>query len=310
MMFGTGGQLVETFHDSAVTLPPLNATLAQRLMERTRIYNALLGTRGRPPVELRQLKDTLIAFSDLLVEQPWIKECDVNPILAAPEGLLALDARVLLHDPSTDIRDVTPPAIRPYPRQYVEEVVLGDQTVVTLRPIRLEDEPLMVRFHESLSDDSVRRRYFQLLHLRDRVDHDRLIQICFNDFDREVALVAERRMSDGRREVLGVGRLSRDHGASTAEFAMLINDPWQGRGLGHLLLDKLIRVGSREGIDQIVGDILPDNWAMQALCQSLGFQLRYTVDEVRARLDLHNVTGQQRAEAAAVVDEARSALRQ
>jgi acetyltransferase len=310
LMFGAGGQLVETFRDSAVALPPLNATLARRLMEQTRIYKALLGTRGRPPVDLDELKRTLIALSHLLVEQPWIKECDINPLLASPEGIVALDARVVLHEPSTEVAALTPPAIRPYPLQYVEQVVLKDSTAVTLRPIRLEDEPMMVRFHESLSDESVRRRYFQVLHLRERVDHERLIRICFNDFDREVALVAEHRGADGGHQVLGVGRLSRDSGTSNAEFAMLIVDPWQGRGLGHLLLDKLIRVGFDEGIHRIVGSILPDNWPMQALCQSLGFNLRHTVDEVRARLDLQSITGEQRAEAAAVVDEARRALGQ
>ena len=90
---------------------------------------------------------------------------------------------------------------------------------------------------------------------------------------------------------------------------MLINDPWQGRGLGHLLLDKLIRVGYEEGIHRIVGEIMTDNWAMQALCQSLGFYLRHTVDEVRARLDLRAATGEDRAIASAVVQEARDALR-
>ncbi len=286
LMFGAGGQLVETFRDTAVALPPLNATLSQRLMEQTRIYHALQGTRGRRPVDFQQLNRVLIAFSNLLVEQPWIKSCDINPLLAAPDGAMALDARVLLHDPSTDIHSVAPPAIRPYPLQYVASIKLKDGTPVTVRPIRLEDEPLMVRFHESLSDQSVRSRYFQLLQLRQRVDHDRLIHTCLNDFDREVALVAELRPAGGDTEILGVGRLSRDFGASTAEFSMLISDRWQGRGLGRLLTEKVIRVGYQEGIHRIVGNIMPDNWAMQALCQTLGFQLRHKVDEVYARLDL------------------------
>jgi acetyltransferase len=239
---------------------------------------------------MEHINRTLVAFSNLLVEQPWIKECDINPLMASPQGVMALDARVLLHDPATDVETITPPAIRPYPLQYVQQVTLKDKTPVLLRPIRLEDEPLMVRFHESLSDESVRRRYFQLLHLRQRVDHERLIQTCFSDFDREVALVAERRGPNGLQEILGVGRLSRMIGDRKAEFSMLISDRWQGRGLGFLLLEKLIHVGYAEGIHRIVGSILPDNWGMQVLCQRMGFQLKHTVDDVRLRLDLQNAT--------------------
>ncbi len=163
LMFGTGGQLVEVFRDRSVGLPPLNATLARRMMEQTKIYTALKGTRGRPPVDLRRLEQVLINFGTLMVEQPWIKECDINPLLASPEGHVALDARIVLHPAEMRSDQLPVPAIRPYPAEYSKQTCLKDGTAVTLRPIRLEDEPLMVQFHESLSELTVRRRYFQLM---------------------------------------------------------------------------------------------------------------------------------------------------
>ncbi len=207
------------------------------------------------------------------------------PSTAPPNAKPPIGLRNAIDTPQGSVDD--PLASELYPLQYVEQAELKDGTPVLLRPIRLEDEPLMIRFHESLSDETVWRRYFQLLHLRERIDHDRLTRICLNDFDREVALVAEHRSADGEREILGVGRLSRGNGASTAEFSVLISDAWQGRGLGHLLLEKVIHVGYKEGIHRIVGCIMPDNWAMQVCCQSLGFCLKHSCDGVDARLDLH-----------------------
>ena len=122
LLFGTGGQLVEVFQDRALALPPLNTTLARRMMEQTRIYTALKGVRGRPPVDLAALEQLLVRFSQLVVEQRWIKEIDINPLLASPDGLLALDARVIVHGPDVRAEDLPRPAIRPYPTQYVDAV--------------------------------------------------------------------------------------------------------------------------------------------------------------------------------------------
>src|SRR3974377_2369239 len=155
MLFGTGGQLVEVFKDRALALPPLNATLARRLMEKTKIYKALKGIRGRKPVDLAALEQILVRFSRLVAEQRWIKEIDINPLLASPERLIALDARVVLHDPALPEEELPRLPIRPYPRQYVDRFTAGDGTEYILRPIRPEDEPLMVRFHTTLSARTV-----------------------------------------------------------------------------------------------------------------------------------------------------------
>ena len=166
LLFGAGGQLVEVFKDRALALPPLNATLARRMMEQTRVFDALKGVRGRDPVDLAELEQLLVRFSQLVAEQRWIKEIDINPLLASPTGLIALDARMVLHDIEVTENDLPPLAIRPYPAQYVTHCKLRNGTSMTLRPIRPEDEPLMVEFHETLSEESVRFRYFDLFEAR------------------------------------------------------------------------------------------------------------------------------------------------
>ena len=275
LLFGTGGQLVEVFQDRALGLPPLNATLARRMMERTKIFTALKGVRGRKATDIAALEQLLVRFSQLVVEQPWIAEIDINPLLVSVERIFALDARVVLHDPKTPEDQLPKPAIRPYPVQYVTPWKLKNKAPVTIRPIRPEDEPLLVKFHETLSEESVYHRYFSALHLEQRIAHERLTRICFNDYDREIALVAELKPAkDGEeKKILGVGRLSKLHGANEAEFAVLVNDEWQRLGLGHELLKQLIEVGRAEKLDRIVGQILAENHAMRHICKKLGFKM-------------------------------------
>ncbi len=288
LLFGAGGQLVEVFKDRALGLPPLNTTLARRMMEQTRIYAALKGVRGRKPVDLAELELILVRFSQLVIEQRWIKEIDINPIIVSAEGLIALDARVIIHGAEVGESEVPKPAIRPYPVQYVAPWTLKDSTPVTIRPIRPEDEPLMVAFHQKLSDRSVYMRYFHMLSLRRRVAHERLTRICFIDYDREMALVAEKKDSKTlQAEIIGVGRLSKVHGTNEAEVAIVVVDQFQHRGLGTYLLGHLIEVARDEKLRRMVADILPENREMQRLCEKLGFRLSYTTGEsVRAVIEL------------------------
>ena len=280
VLFGTGGQLVEVFRDRALGLPPLSTTLARRLMEQTAIYTALKGVRGRKPVDLAALEELLVHFSQLVVEQRWIKEIDINPLLASPERIIALDARVVVHEPEVTADQLPKLAIRPYPTRYVSEWTMKDGQKVTIRPIRPEDEPLLVKFHETLSDRTVYMRYLHTLPLSQRIAHERLTRICFIDYDREMALVAERRDPEtGEPQILGVARLKKIHGVNEAEFAVLVADPFQGKGLGEELTRRLIRVARDEKMERIVGDILPDNFVMLKLCERLGFKLTRTVED-------------------------------
>jgi acetyltransferase len=279
LLFGSGGQLVEVYKDRALALPPLNTTLAQRLMERTQIFRALKGVRGRQPVNLPALEGLLVRFSQLVVEQPWISEIDINPLLASPRWLLALDARVVLHDPATLPHQLPLPAIRPYPSEYVGEWKMKDGTPVTIRPIRPEDEPLMVEFHHTLSDRTVYLRYFYSLSLSARTAHERLLRICFAGYDREMVLVVEYRDTEsGDRRILGVGRLNKLRAPGEAEVAVLISDKYQNQGLGFELLRRLIQIAKNEKLSRLSSHMLFDNVAMQVISKRLGFQLRMPYD--------------------------------
>jgi acetyltransferase len=289
LLFGMGGQLVEVFKDRALALPPLNTTLARRMMEQTKIYTALKGVRGRKPVDLAALEQLLVRFSQLVVEQRWIKEIDINPLLASVERLIALDARVVVYPADFKRENLPKLAIRPYPTRYVGQWTMKDGVAITIRPIRPEDEPLLVKFHESLSERTVYLRYLHSLKLSQRVAHERLTRICFIDYDREMALVAEQKHPDnGEPEVLAVGRLKKTHGTNDAEFAILITDEYQGRGLGTELVSRLIQVGRDQELSRITADILPDNFLMQRVCENLGFKLSRSIDDpvVKAELTL------------------------
>jgi acetyltransferase len=280
LLFGAGGQMVEIMQDSAIALPPLTSTLARRMMERTKIYSALQGTRGREPVDLERLEQILVRFSQLVIEHPEIKEIDINPLLASPstsshrQTLQALDARIVLHDPDTPPQEYPKPAIRPYPMQYASDWVAKDNRIVTIRPIRPEDEPLIVQFHQMLSEQSVYLRYFHLMKLSQRTAHERLTRICFIDYDRETALVVDYEdPNSGQHEILAVGRLSKLHNSTSAEFAMLVADPYQHLGIGTELLKRLIQIARLENIDCITAEILMENTTMQHVCQKVGFTL-------------------------------------
>ncbi|MFS0513718.1 bifunctional acetate--CoA ligase family protein/GNAT family N-acetyltransferase [Nostoc sp. UIC 10607] len=292
LLFGTGGQLVEIFCDRAIALPPLNTTLARRMMEQTQIYKALKGVRGRKSVDIAALEQLMVVFSQLVVEQRWIKEIDINPLLASSEQLIALDARIILYEPNVKEEQLPKLAIRPYPTQYSGNWMMRDGTPVTIRPIRPEDEPLMVQFHKTLSEQSVYFRYFHLIKLQSRVTHERLTRICFIDYDREIALVVEyQNLETQTREILAVGRLSKIHGTNEAEFAIVVCDRSQCQGIGTELLQRLLQVSRDEQLKRITADILVDNYAMQKVCEKLGFRIEETDDPtvVKAQIDIKKV---------------------
>jgi acetyltransferase len=291
VVFGSGGEMVEVYRDRALALPPLTTTLAHRLLEQTRIFKALSGVRGRKPVDIAALEALLVRFSRLIVENPAIKEADINPLVASPDRIIALDARFVLHDKSVADSALPKPAIRPYPVQYVSSWTMKDGTPVTLRPMRPEDEPLMVKFHEALSERSVFLRYFQLSKLSQRVAHDRLRRICFLDYDREMAIVADHTVPDtGSHEILAIGRLSKLHGRSTAEMALLVRDQYQRLGLGIELLRRLIQVGRDEHLDSIQAYLLRENIEMRGLVEKLGFHVE-PADEDGVHLAFLNLNG-------------------
>ncbi len=287
ILFGSGGQMVEVYGDRALALPPLNSTLAMRLMEQTKIYRALRGVRGRPAVDMAALENALIRFSRLVVEQRWIKEVDINPLVATPERVIALDARIVLQDFGVAEEQLPRSAIRPYPARYVSQWLAKNGTKTLIRPIRPEDEPAMAKFHETLSDRSVYLRFFHLEKLSSRVAHARLLRKCFIDYDREMALVAERTNPESEQHcIMAVGRLTRTPGTKEAEVAVLVADEFQKCGLGSELLGRLIQVGRDEKLERITASILPENMGMRALATHYGFETVKTSDLTAIKIEL------------------------
>jgi acetyltransferase len=274
LLFGTGGELVEVWRDRALGLPPLTTTLARRMMERTRIYRALQGVRGRKAVDLNALESVLVRFSRLVAEQRWIKEIDINPLLASEDHILALDARVVLHSGATDESHIPQLAIRPYPAQYISTFRLKSGSVVRIRPIRPEDESWMIQFHKKLSESTVYMRYLGFLKLEQRIAHERLTRICFIDYDQEMVLVSEFPSTpSGQSEIIGVGRLSKLHGRDEAEFAVLIRDDFQKQGLGSELLTRLLAVARNERLERVIAIMSAENSGMRKMAARAGFHL-------------------------------------
>jgi acetyltransferase len=285
LLFGAGGQLVEVFQDRALSLPPLNTTLARRFMEQTKIFKALGGVRGRKPVNLLTVEELLVRFSRLVTEQRWIREVDINPLLASPERLVALDARVVVYGQETRESDLPRLAIRPYPTRYQKRVALSDGAEFVMRPIRPEDEPSLVKFHSTLSERSVYFRYFHWMKLEQRTAHERLTRMCFIDYDRQMAFVAE---PTGSNEIAGIGRLVKSHTGEEAELAVIISDQYQKRGIGTALVRQLVDFARDEKLRRITATVMFQNRPMQKVFERAGFRLSQSRDpeSLSATLDL------------------------
>ncbi len=279
LLFGSGGQLVEVYQDRALSLPPLNTTLARRFIEQTRIFKALKGVRGRKPVNLAELQELLVKFSRLVTEQRWIKEIDINPLLASPERLIALDARIVVYGKDVNKSDLPRLAIRPYPSRYEKRMTVDDGSQIAIRPIRPEDEPLLVNFHHTLSERSVYMRYFHWMKLEQRTEHERLTRMCFIDYDRQMAFVAERQdLNSGDRQVVAVGRLVKSHTAEEAELAVIVSDRFQKRGIGMEIVRRLVEFARDEKLERVTATVLAENRPMQKIFQRLGFRLNQGAD--------------------------------
>ncbi|KAB8141999.1 bifunctional acetate--CoA ligase family protein/GNAT family N-acetyltransferase [Chloroflexia bacterium SDU3-3] len=286
LLFGAGGDLVEIHQDRAFGLPPLNTTLARRMMEQTRIFHALPGVRGRPAVDSAKLEHLMVQFSQLVIEQPRIRAIDINPLYIDSTTIAALDARITLYPPTSSLEQLPKVAIRPYPAEYISRHQLRDGSTVLIRPIRPEDEPLMIGFHQSLSEQSIYYRFFRSMSYDRRIEHERLSRVCFLDYDRELALVAIRQPADSGSEVIGVGRLTHPRRLEDAEFALLVSDSVQGKGLGKILLGQLVDIARKEQFQRLVGYMLPENRGMIHIAEQLGFRIKRSLDITEATLVL------------------------
>jgi acetyltransferase len=268
--FGAGGVAVEAVRDTALALPPLNAALAHDLMKRTRVYRLLAGYRDVPAAELDALARILCGVSRMVCELPWLKEMDLNPVLAHPGGAVIADARVALEDPAQRKlpaagRRYAHMAIHPYPVGLEGELTLKDSSQVRARPIRPEDAELELRFFKRLSE---RSRYHRFMQHLPELPPRMLARFTQLDYDRELALVA---LDPRDGEFIAVGRYAPNADGTSAEFALTVADAWQGKGLGSALLNRLCQTAREAGYRALYGYILGDNHEMLELAHRLGF---------------------------------------
>ncbi len=284
ILFGMGGTAVELINDVSIGLAPLNQILAHRVMEETKIYRALTkGLRNKKAIDLQPLEEIMVRFSNLIVDFPEIAEMDINPLIANNGKFIALDARMII-DPSALSRAEAYPhlVITPYPSKYVVPWRLKDGTEVTLRPIKPEDEPIELEFIRGLSTETSRFRFFQII--KD-LPHDALVRFCNIDYDREMAIIAEAR--EGNRTVeIGVSRLILEPNKKRGEFAVVVADKHQRKGLGIKLVDMLIDFAKEKGIETIYGTVMAENIGMIRLCEKLGFSTRREQENTIAELKL------------------------
>ena len=284
ILFGMGGTTTEIFKDISIGIPPLNQTLARRLMEETKVHRMIQGYRGRPPADMKNLEQILVSFSNLIVDFPEISEIDINPLAISNGKGYALDARIALE---MDTSRYTIPyqhlVITPYPTRYVLPWRLSDGTDVILRPIRPEDEPLEHEMLQTLSEDTLRGRFFQILK---KISHEMLVRFCNIDYDREMAIIAEFKESEKKR-IIGIGRLIIEPDFKKSEFAVIVHDEFQGKGMGYKLVDMLIGIAQEKGLGEVYGTVLTDNVRMLRVCEGLGFRITHLPDGIsKVRLTL------------------------
>lgn len=285
LLFGQGGTAVEVIQDTAIALPPLTMHLARDLMSRTRIFKLLEGFRDRPRAAIADVALTLLKVSQLVIDLPRVIELDINPLLADEHGVLALDARVRAR--ATDRTGPQRLSIRPYPKELEQICTLADGTRLQLRPVVPEDEPAFHEMFGMLTPEDVRMRFRAELKELTHVMAARLTQL---DYDREMALVlCEPESRPGQSPIFGVARLWADADNERAEAAMAVRSDMKGRGLGALLLERIIGYARSRGTGALFADALAENEPVLKLCQSMGFRVAPLEGEpgtVRCTLDL------------------------
>ena len=286
ILFGMGGTAAEFVKDFSIGLPPLNQTLAKMLMQGTKVHKMLQGFRDKAPANFKELEEILVRFSNLIVDSPEIAEIDINPLAIADGKTYALDARIVIDSGYIECGSRYPHlVITPYPTRYITSWKLPNGMDVLLRPIRPEDEPLEQEMTDSLSRESMRMRLFSSLK---EADHEWLILFCNIDYDRHMAIVAEI-TENGKRKIIGVGRLIMEPDFQSGEFAIVIHDRYQHEGLGYKLVEMLIGIGRERGLEEVVGNVLAENEKMLKLARKLGFTTQWLAGGVtKVTLKLKN----------------------
>jgi len=289
ILFGMGGIMAEVLRDSAIALPPLNRLLAKRLMQETKVFKILKGYRNRPGANMELLEEILIRLSQLVIDFPEITELDINPLIIAENKCLAADARVIVK-PAV-VLSPEHLVISPYPEQHEIRTTTSGGVNIFVRPIKPEDAPLLVDLFNSLSRQSIYYRFFSPMK---KLPPDMLARFTQIDYDRDMALVALA-VEDGKvvGKMLGVSRLMGDPDGKKAEFSVAVSDPWQGKGIGVVLMEKLIDIAKERGVEYLWGVVLAENTQMLALGKSLGFSISRAElsSQYKLEIDLESMSG-------------------
>jgi acetyltransferase len=287
ILFGLGGVGVELFKDYSVGLPPLNTTLIRRMMEETKVYQLLKGYRNSPAVNLKRLDETVLLFSQLMIDFPQIKEIDINPLIINENEAFIINSRIVISKENV-CKKFEPHEhmiISPYPKKYEMLWSLRNGQEVLLRPIKPEDEPLWLEMFKSFSEESIRYRFFQIL--KD-TPHEVRVRYCNIDYDREIAIVPEL-VENGQRKILGVTRISIEPNGKSGEMAFITSDQWQGFGLGTKMIDYVLDIAKEKGVENVYAIMLPDNHRALSLTKKMGYKHEYLSDgTVKGSLDLKN----------------------
>jgi acetyltransferase len=274
ILFGHGGTGVEVIEDTALALPPLNMHLAREVMSRTRVYRLLEGFRGRPAVALDDIALTLIKISQLIIDIGEVVELDINPLLADEFGVIALDARIRVRktqDPPTKRL-----AIRPYPKELEDTITLKDGRRLLLRPVKPEDEPAFQDMFAHMSPEDIRMRFFAP---KKSLSHSLAARLTQIDYDREMALILADPGFSGKSRIYGGVRISADPDGEKAEYAIMVRSDMAGKGVGPMLMQRIIDYSRQRGIKEIFGEVLRENKPMLKVCEAFNFTRKICPDD-------------------------------
>lgn len=276
MLAGMGGTKAELFQDKRLEFPPLNEQLARQMIESLRIYPLLEGYRGSKALNIDKLIEAIIRLSYLAADYPEIEELDINPIIVTPKDVIALDARIVIDKDiiGKQTADYSHLLLRPYPERLIRKARLRDETKITLRPIKPEDEDMWLEMLASCSKESIYHRFRYDFYFN---SHEVATQFCFIDYDREMGIVAEIE-NDGRKSLIGVGRLIGDPDLETAEYAVLVTDEWQKKDLGQILTKYCVEIAKFAGVKRVAAETTKDNKAMISVFRKVGFKVHFNED--------------------------------
>lgn len=276
MLVGMGGTSAELFKDKRLEFPPLNERLARQMLQSLQIYPLLEGYRGAPRKNIEKLVEALIRMSYLAADYPEIKELDINPLIVTEKDVIALDARIVVDEEvmKNPVKEYSHLILRPYPESLMRTAELKDGARVSLRPIKPEDEPMWLELLGSCSKESIYHRFRYDFYFD---SHDVATQFCFIDYDREIAIVAEVE-EEGRKKLIGVGRLIADPDVEMMEYAVLITDAWQKKELGYILTEYCIEIAKIRQVKTLVAETTRDNKPMISVFKRLNFKIRFNED--------------------------------